>query len=160
MTIAIVLRDAAPDEAAYLSDLAKRSKAHWGYSDDFMADCEAELTYSAQQLQDSQFDFVVLENDTAVVGFYAIKRLENGVFELEAMFVEPRYIGTGIGRQLIEHALSKVAILGGESLVIQGDPNAVAFYEAAGGERIGSRESGSVSGRMLPVFRIAIRNLL
>jgi hypothetical protein len=28
-----VIRDARPDEAALLSDLAMRSKAHWGYDE-------------------------------------------------------------------------------------------------------------------------------
>lgn len=63
-------------------------------------------------------------------------------------------IGRGLGRTLIEHAKEKATDLGIRQLVIQGDANAEAFYKAAGGVRDGQRESGSIPGRFLPVFRI------
>ena len=42
-----------PNEAVYLSALALRSKAHWGYSKEFLKSCENELTYDPVQLDDS-----------------------------------------------------------------------------------------------------------
>ena len=40
--------------------------------------------------------------------------------------------------------------------MIQGDPNASKFYEAAGARLVGTRESGSVPGRDLPLYEIDI----
>jgi len=37
-----------------LSNLAFRSKAHWGYSDEFMAACRDELTYSSEKIHAPQ----------------------------------------------------------------------------------------------------------
>jgi len=91
------------------------------------------------------------------MGFYAIERVSKTEYELEALFVDPKYIGTGCGRRLIKHALKNVATKGGEILVIQGDPNSEEFYLAAGGHQIGSRESGSIPGRFLPLFEIPVR---
>ncbi|MEE8545291.1 MAG: hypothetical protein V3T29_05715 [Alphaproteobacteria bacterium] len=44
-----MIRPARPGEAAALTDLALRSKAHWGYDAAFMAACRAELTVTPAQ---------------------------------------------------------------------------------------------------------------
>jgi GNAT superfamily N-acetyltransferase len=155
----ITIRDAAPDEAAYLSALALRSKAYWGYSREFIQSCKTELTYRPSQIADERYHFVVAQLDAAAVGFYALEAISPRQFELEALFVDPQHIGAGVGRQLMQHALDSVAAKSGESLLIQGDPNAEKFYLAAGAKLIGTRESGSISGRHLPLFEILIRPL-
>jgi predicted GNAT family N-acyltransferase len=43
------IRDARADEAEALTRLALASKAHWGYSEAFMARCVAELTLTSQR---------------------------------------------------------------------------------------------------------------
>jgi N-acetylglutamate synthase-like GNAT family acetyltransferase len=151
------IRRAAPGEAAFLSALALRSKAHWGYSRDFIKSCEDELTYQPGQIRSHKFDFVVVENELEIMGFYAIECVSKTGYELEALFVDPKYIGKGCGRRLIQHALENIATKGGERLLIQGDPNAEQFYRAAGGRQIGSRESGSIPGRVLPLFEIPVQ---
>ena len=151
-----MIRHARPAEAEVLSDLALRSKAHWGYSQEFLAACKGELSYSAEQLNDEQSDFFVAKIASTTVGFYAISRIDAENYELAALFLEPKHIGRGLGRRLLQHALRKVASRGGLSLLVQSDPQAAKFYAAAGGKRIGSRESGSVRGRLLPLFRIDI----
>ncbi len=66
-----------------LSDLAMRSKAHWGYSQEFMKSCEDELTFAPDQIGNDRFDFVVVEKDGKILGFYVLKRLFNAKFEVE-----------------------------------------------------------------------------
>ncbi len=148
------VRAAAHGEAAALSSLAMRSKAHWGYSDEFMTACREELTYSGSQIESDNYEFFVCQSEGRIAGFYALKLLTPSSAELEALFVEPDMIGRGLGRTLIEHAKEKAYDLGIRQLVIQGDPNAETFYVAAGGARDGQRESGSIPGRFLPIFRI------
>ncbi|MDH3716212.1 MAG: GNAT family N-acetyltransferase [Gammaproteobacteria bacterium] len=148
------LRAASPDEAPALSALAKRAKAHWGYSQTFMQVCDAELNYDREDITDNPF--FVLQRETRVVGFYALRRRSTEQAELQALFVEPQFIGTGCGRELIEHAKTTATTLGFRELIIQSDPNAVPFYIAAGGVQTGTRESGSIPGRLLPLFRISL----
>ncbi len=154
--MSLEIRNAAPNEAACISALALRSKAHWGYSRDFMKSCEDELTYQPDQLTDAKFHFVVALQNSAIVGFYALEAMSERQFELGALFVEPEHIGRGIGRTLMQHALKNVAAKAGESLLIQGDPNAEHFYLAAGAKLVATRESGSIPGRFLPLFEILI----
>ena len=143
-------------EAQLLCDLALRSKAHWGYSQQFIEACRNELSYSEDLILSEHMKFHVLEAKAGIIGFYALRRLSSRKMDLEALFVEPRYIGKGWGRLLIEHAKQTAADLGATQLSIQGDPNAAAFYVAAGGVLTGSSESASIPGRFLPVFAIEL----
>ena len=147
-----MIRPARVEEARLLSDLALRSKAHWGYSAEFIEQCREELSYSEQQLRAEHMRFFVIESLQRVAGFYALKRLSANEMELEAMFVEPASIGEGFGRLLIDHAKSVASAMGAKRLVIQSDPYAQHFYVAAGGVVIGTRESASIPGRFLPTL--------
>lgn len=151
----ITFRQAVPQEAESLSHLALRSKSHWGYSDEFLFLCKDELTYSAAQITTSPA-FVVAETHGVVVGFIALDHVKDGEIELEALFVEPEHIGRGIGQALMNRAKEVACALGAKSLIIQGDPHAESFYRMAGGEFVGTRESESIPGRMLPVFQVRL----
>jgi N-acetylglutamate synthase-like GNAT family acetyltransferase len=151
-----MIRPARVDEAPLLSDLALRSKAHWGYSPEFIEQCREELSYGADQLGAEDMRFFAIESAQRVAGFYALRRLSATEMELEAMFVEPACIGQGFGRLLMEHAKCVAAAMGAKQLLVQSDPYAENFYVAAGGVVIGARESASIRGRYLPVLAIAL----
>ncbi len=149
------IRPARAEDAEVLSDLAFRSKAHWGYADDFMEACRDELTYTPEQVASG--DFHVLDSDGRIAGFYALTKISPDTAELEAMFVEPERIGEGCGRALMQDALSRAGSLEHiQRLVIQADPHAAEFYRRAGATLIGERPSDSIRGRTLPLFEIRI----
>lgn len=152
----IVIREAEKNEATNLSSLAMRSKAYWGYSEEFMEACRQELSVSADKIESNDYHYAVAENQGVIVGFYALGNLSDSNIELEALFVEPKYIGSGIGRVLIEHAKNHAAANGGHTLLFQGDPNAEDFYRAVGATLTGKRESSCVPGRFLPTFSISL----
>jgi GNAT superfamily N-acetyltransferase len=95
-----------------------------------------------------------LRSGECIVGFYALVRQSRTEYELDALFVEPAFIGKGFGRLLVEHAKSVASTMGGTKLIIQGDPNAERFYLAMGGVLTGRKESGSIPGRFLPTFSV------
>lgn len=152
-----IIRPANPAEAERLSALALRSKAYWGYPPAFMSACRDELTYTAEDIASSTQQFAVAEAGGSCVGFYVLAPSTQDEMELEALFVEPAHIGKGCGREMIEHAKAAAAAGGAARLIVQGDPHAARFYEAAGGRVIGQRESGSIPGRYLPLYAIALR---
>lgn len=147
------VREARAGEAAVLSDIAFRSKAYWGYSEDFMRACRAELTYGPGDLECMYFALV---EDPGIVGFYALDRISADEVELDALFVVPEAIGRGYGRALVEHARRSARGMGARTIVIQGDPNAEPFYLAMGAVATGERESHSIPGRFLPTFAIRL----
>ena len=143
------IRPARADEAQHLSELALRSKAHWGYSRQFMEACRAELTYSPQVCGSGT---VIVAERAAVLGFYRLVR-DVPVSRLEALFVEPDEQGFGVGKALLKHALSAAEGLGAEVVELEADPNAEPFYTRCGAVRVGEVPSGSIRGRKLPLMR-------
>ncbi|NND47236.1 MAG: GNAT family N-acetyltransferase [Woeseiaceae bacterium] len=151
-----VIREAYGHEAGLLSALALRSKAHWGYSPDFLESCRNELTVDESRIGSEDYHCFVVVERKSILGFYVLECVSERVYELDALFVEPAHIGTGIGRLLIQHALHTLSKRGAARLIIQGDPNATKFYRATGARQIGTRESGSIRGRYLPLYEIEI----
>lgn len=155
------IREADPFEADLLSRLAFESKAHWGYSAEFMNACIDELCVSAQDILSQCLTYRVCEagdklsteDSDDVIGFYGIKHRSSDEAELEALFVKPAYIGKGIGKALFEHATAYSKEQGYKQLTINSDPNAEEFYLAAGAVRIGQEKSGSIAGRLLPIVQ-------
>ena len=141
-----------------MSELAFRSKGWWGYSEEFMAACRDELTVDPGEIDDPGSLFYVAQTGGEIAGFFSLVDPLEGTVELGALFVDPSWIGTGIGRALIEHAGETARQLGYSALLIQGDPHAAGFYRAAGGVSAGERESDSIPGRLLPLFRISLHN--
>ena len=158
MSKSLRIREAFPQEANLLSCLALRSKAHWGYSEDFLDACRSELTVDASRLGTDDYQCFAAVHGDSIVGFYTLQSISAGSHELEALFVEPEHIGSGVGRLLIQHALRRLSERGMERLIIQGDPHATEFYVAVGARQVGTRESGSIPGRELPLFEIEIAN--
>ncbi|MFI9152541.1 GNAT family N-acetyltransferase [Streptomyces sp. NPDC053367] len=147
MTISI--RPARDEEARFLSDLALRSKAHWGYDAAFLASCREELTLKAAELASRRT--AVAERDGSIVGFTTFEgEPPQGV--LGMMFVDPVVIGQGIGRLLFTHVVETARSLGFTRFTIDADPNAEPFYEAMGGVPVGRVPSGSFSGRTLTQY--------
>jgi ribosomal protein S18 acetylase RimI-like enzyme len=147
------IRRARPDEAALISDLALRSKAHWGYAAAFIEACRDDLTLTRDEI--AATPVFVLESDGRVLGFYQFG-VDDGEAEIASLFVEPAAIGGGIGKRLWHHAATLARARGYRSLVVQSDPYAEGFYSAMGMERIGETPSTVFPGRMLPQMRIAL----
>lgn len=147
-----MIRRAAPHEAAALTALALRSKAYWGYDEGFMADCATELTVSARQIL--EHPVYLVDHHDGILGFYGLDALSDVEAELAYLFVEPAFIGKGYGARLLTRARSVARDLGYRALVIQGDPHARPFYAAMGATQVGERPSGSIPGRVRPLFRI------
>jgi len=150
------IRTARANEAGLLSALALRSKAHWGYDDEFMRSCTEELTYGEDQIKSALSIFYVCELEQQVVGFYCLEELNQSNVILEALFVEPSAMGRGVGRALLEHAKRTASQLGGESLEVQSDPQAEAFYLAMGATVIGRQQSNSIADRYLPLLSMTL----
>ena len=143
------LRRPGEAELPSLSALCLRSKATWGYSADFLAACEAELTLTPRDLAETAL--VVAEDGAGVLGVAQVSvGVDGQTAWLEKLFVEPSRQRSGAGRRLYEWATRKAVALGAAELVIEADPGAVAFYERMGARRDGDAPSGSISGRLLP----------
>lgn len=151
-----VLRIAEVEDATCLSDLAIRSKAFWGYSTEFMQACTSELTVSPDDLNAVDRLYVVEEIGAQIVGFYCVRALSKDAAELDALFVDPGHIGTGVGKNLMVHCLRALKERATQLLRIHSDPHATSFYQAFGAVKTGDVASGSIPGRVLPQLELKI----
>lgn len=151
---ALTIRDAAEVDAEAMTELAIRSKAYWGYDDQFMAQCREELTVSPKKIRADNFVYRVAEQQDRLAGFYALEWIDGDRASLEALFVEPNRIRSGHGRRLVGDAIGLARASGVSEILIEGDPHADGFYRGVGAVRIGRRPSGSIPGRWLPLYRL------
>jgi ribosomal protein S18 acetylase RimI-like enzyme len=149
----IGIRPGRPDEAAMLSDLALRSKAFWGYDEQFLEACRTALTVRPGDVSTRRV--MVAEASGRVVGFYNLDGTPpEGA--LGNLWIEPTYVRNGIGRCLWDHAMASARATGFASVLIDADPFAEGFYLAMGAERIGEVASDALPGRMLPQLRVLL----
>src|ERR1700733_14377693 len=69
------------------------------------------------------------------VGCVALIPMEGGVYELSKMAVSPQLRGMGIGRKLLQHAVTQARRMGAKSLFLASNArleNAVHLYESIG----------------------------
>jgi GNAT superfamily N-acetyltransferase len=148
------IRQASLNEAELLTELALRSKGHWGYDAEFLRDCRIDLTLTPEFIASSPV--FVLEEQGSIAGFYSLSAESAEEVELLHLFVEPATIGRGFGKFLFQHAVETARQLGFQRLLIGSDPFALKFYEAMGARRVGEVASLVRPGRMLPLLHYSL----
>ena len=147
----LTIRPPTLDELSDLSDLCCRSKAVWGYGDEFMEACRGELSFEPRDLELTPI--AVAEHDGKPIGVAQVKVVDDEA-DLLKLFVEPTNLRCGVGRTLFAWATNVAREKGATRLVIDSDPGAAPFYRRMGAYDLGQAPSGSIPGRMLP--RLAI----
>jgi GNAT superfamily N-acetyltransferase len=151
------IRFATPNEASVLSELALRSKGYWGYDTAFLGSCRQELSYNVNQLSSPAYCFKVAElNRCKLAGFFALNLLGSDHPELDALFIDPDFIGLGWGKYLLNTAIEVAKTHNAKSITLQADPFAEDFYLVNGAVKVGEIESLSISGRFLPLLEICL----
>ena len=147
-----MIRPAAVDEAAVLTQIALDAKRYWGYPEHWIKHWEADLTISPDFIRDNHV--YVAEHEGEIRGFYALC-VSGERAELEHMWVMPTYIGTGIGKELFLDAMERAAALDVRDVQLTADPNAAGFYKRMGARQVGETDS-PVDGqtRKLPRLKI------
>ena len=137
-------------DAKTLTEIALKSKAFWGYSRELIESWRADLTVTSKTIQTCQVYKCMV--DKVVVGFYVLNTAKENLVKLEMLFVLPLFIGKGIGKKLLAHALNKVTISKVKTIELVADPNAIPFYKSQGflvKEQIGS----AILGRFLSLMQ-------
>jgi GNAT superfamily N-acetyltransferase len=143
------------EEASALTELCARSKASWGYDEAFMALVRAVLDVNPRQIAAGDV-WVATGSDGEVAGMVALGPSEDpDTLDLDKLFVEPRWIRTGLGRLLLAQAIEEARRRGAKRLMILSDPFAAGFYERNGARFIGMAPSDAIPGRLLPSYELA-----
>ena len=128
------IRPAVESEAAALSVLVMRAKAHWKYSTEALEQWRSELAVSPANVRERPTFVAVVGAE--IVGFYSL-RTSRLAWELDNLWVLPKFMRQGIGRALLRHALATAARGGANEITVDADPNAESFYLECGAIRRG-----------------------
>ena len=88
----LTIRAPTIDELSGLSDLCFRSKAVWGYDEEFMDACRGELSFEPRDLELTPV--AVAEHDGKPIGVAQLKVVDDEV-DLLKLFVEPSVLRNG-----------------------------------------------------------------
>ncbi|MBM7713703.1 GNAT superfamily N-acetyltransferase [Bacillus thermophilus] len=95
----------------------------------------------------------LLENDNNLVAFYSFSIHDR---KLEALFIDPAYIGKGLGRFMWEDLLNKAKALGISEFTLHSEPKAEGFYLKMGAKKIGITTSTVFPDRKLPLMKVHV----
>ena len=150
-----MIRKAFKENSETLTQIAHEAKRHWGYPEHWIKHWESDLTITPEFIENNQV--YVAEVDGEIRGFYALCVIDDKA-ELEHMWVQTAYIGTGIGKDLFLDAMERAAKMNLSEVELSADPNAAGFYERMGATRIGDVDS-EIDGkpRKLPRMKVDVR---
>jgi len=131
-----------------LREIAVEAKSHWGYDRARVEEWALGGDFEPESLRKRLL--YVAEVEGRPVGWAAlIPRGEVGW--LEDLWVEPAWIGLGLGRILFERVAAEARQRGARRLEWEAEPNAAGFYEHLGGAYV--RDSDETEwGRVLEVL--------
>jgi GNAT superfamily N-acetyltransferase len=146
----IAVRPARAGEAATLTALCVRSKAHWGYDAEFMRLSRDAITMAEKDISAGRV-LVAVDAANQTIGLVRVEP-DGEMAELGLMFVDPPAMGGGAGRMLFEAATRLARSLGARRMTILADPSAAPFYERMGARFVRNAPSDAIPGRTLPFY--------
>jgi N-acetylglutamate synthase-like GNAT family acetyltransferase len=147
------IRRASIDDASALTRIAHDAKRYWGYPEHWIKHWQDELTISSDFVSDNEV--YVLASDDELRGFYALV-VRNDKAELEHLWVAPKFIGTGAGKELFLHAMKRAGARDVSEVQISSDPNAEGFYQKMGAYSIGEVRA-DMDNKPRTVPRLAVK---
>jgi GNAT superfamily N-acetyltransferase len=143
------IRAADAGEQPRLRAIAVAAKGHWGYPP-AMVEGWADRDLTAEALSAKRL--FVAEVDGTAVGWASLVS-DGDVCVLDDLWIDPDWMGQGIGTDLFARAAEQAAAAGARRLEWEAEPNASGFYAKVGGRYLRDSEP-SVFGRVLAVMGV------
>ncbi len=136
-----------------LTDITKKSKAYWGYSDEQMRKWSDLLTITEEYIQNNEVYKLIINQ--SIVAYYSYFEIEKDSVRLDNLFVSPENIGKGYGKLLMNDFILKIKKSEAKRIILDADPNAQKFYESFRFVKIGEIET-SIKDRFLPIMELKL----
>ena len=149
----MVIAKSTIEDNEILTEITKKSKAHWGYSDEQMEKWSELLTITKDYIENNNVYQLILDN--LAVGYYSYIYLNDKEVKPDNLFVLPDYIGSGLGKLLMNDFLNRIKNSERKKIILDSEPNAEKFYEYFGFVKVGQIETG-IKDRYLPIMELTI----
>jgi len=149
----IEITKANTNDYRVLTDITKKSKAYWGYSDEQMRKWSDLLTITEEYIQNNEVYKLIINQ--SIVAYYSYFEIEKNSVRLDNLFVSPENIGKGYGKLLMNDFILKIKKSEAQRILLDADPNAQKFYESFGFVKIGEIRT-SIKDRFLPIMELKL----
>ncbi len=133
----VTIRAPAPDEGLRLKEIAISAKAFWGYELDKVREWADRGDFSPAQL--GKLTAFVAQAGERTVGWCSLEP-RGEVWWLGDLWVEPEWIGRGVGGRLFRHGARHAQRAGAKRLEWEAEPNSIGFYEKMGARHLRDSE--------------------
>ena len=137
-----------------LTELTIRSKSHWDYSMQQIEKWRDDLTVSEDYIIEKEV-YKLIDSKDKIIGYYSFFKIDEVNVKLENLFVEPKFIGYGYGKMLINDFIERIRKTRTEKIILDSDPNAENFYAKNGFKVVGKLKT-SIEGRFLPIMELKV----
>lgn len=138
-----------------LTEITKKSKAYWGYSDEQIENWSEFLTVTPIYIDTNGVYKLTIEKKLAA--YYSFLYEDEKTVKLDNLFVLPEYIGKGFGKFLMRHFLLEMDKTSVNKIILNSEPNAELFYAKLGFVKTGEIET-SIKDRFMPVMELNIKS--
>lgn len=149
----MTITEASINDNEILTEITKKSKAYWGYSEEQILKWNDNLTISKDYIE-TNFVFKLVNNNE-IVGYYSYITKEKKNILLDNLFILPEYIGKGFGKYLMRDFLNRMKNEKFEKITLDSEPNAENFYLKFGFKKIGEFET-SIKDRFMPIMEMSL----
>lgn len=125
----MIFEPARVEDIDELSDVAIRSKRHWGYSKEAMELWNQNLTITEDFLKSHTVIKATLEDE--IVGFFALEEIKP-VTRIAQYWVDTPYMRKGYGTVMYNYLKDYLKLRNVEKVTLVLDPNGLAFFEKKG----------------------------
>ncbi|MEC4050528.1 GNAT family N-acetyltransferase [Flavobacterium sp. SUN046] len=147
------IEKANTEDHILLTEITKKSKAYWGYSEEQLVLWNENLTLSKNYIQNNP-TYKLLKNNN-IIAYYSYLLQDENV-KLDNLFVLPEHIGKGYGKLLINDFLHRMKVENHNKIILDADPNSEKFYLKMGFKKIGQFES-DIKNRFMPIMEIILK---
>ncbi len=145
------IEKATQNDHKILTQITKKSKAYWGYSEEQIEKWNDNLTISQNYIQTNSV--FKLTNKNTIIGYYSYINKQENTVKLDNLFILPYYIGKGFGKYLIQDFLIRMRDNNYKKVTLDSEPNAEKFYQKMGFKKIGQFET-SIKNRFMPIMEM------
>jgi ribosomal protein S18 acetylase RimI-like enzyme len=147
------IQKAKTEDHIRLTEITKKSKAYWGYSEEQMEKWSNNLTITTDYIETNPVFNLVNENQ--IVGYYSYLKKEDNKVKLDNLFILPEYIGKGFGTFLMNDFLERMRNEKCPKIILDSEPNAEQFYQKIGFTKIDEFET-SIKNRFMPIMEMKL----
>ncbi|MFC0778976.1 GNAT family N-acetyltransferase [Flavobacterium sp. HJSW_4] len=147
------IQKAKTEDHIRLTEITKKSKAYWGYSEEQMEKWSNNLTVTADYIERNPVFNLIDENQ--IIGYYSYLKEEDNQVKLDNLFILPEYIGKGFGLFLMNDFLERMRNEKFKKIILDSEPNAEQFYQKIGFTKIGEFET-SIKNRFMPIMEMKL----